>query len=281
MAATINSSPAPAAWVPRGLRSGTPHRKGLRVNALLLVAWLTALPVHAEGALAAGPAAVEAPADPVALAHQTYAVAKARWEERPDDAQAAWQLGRACFDCADVASSDQQRAAFAREGIAACRKAIKLDPKLGPAYYYLAMNLGQWAQTKGLGALKLVDEMVPAFQKAIELDPTFDFAGPHRSLGLLYRDAPGWPISVGSRAKARRHLEKAVALSPDYPDNRLSLIEAYLAWGDTKAARAQIEPTRKGLEAARRRFTGLRWQRSWADWNQRWQRVLRKLKQSE
>ena len=90
------------------------------------------------------------------------------------------------------------------------------------------MNQGQLARTKLLGAIHLVDEMEVSFKTALALDPTYDFAGPDRCLGLLYRDAPGWPTSIGSRMKARRHLQAAADLRPNHLENRLALLESAL-----------------------------------------------------
>src|SRR5947208_15493408 len=111
----------------------------------------------------------------------------------------------ACFDWADLVESNSHRAEIAEQGISAARQALKLEPKMGAAHYYLGLNLGQLARTKKIGALKLVGEMEREFLAAIDLDPKFDFAGAHRSLGLLYLDAPGWPASIGNRTKARLH----------------------------------------------------------------------------
>ncbi len=80
----------------------------------------------------------------------------------------------------------------------------------------------------------MVREMEREFKTADDLDEHFDYAGPERCLGLLYRDAPGWPISIGSRHKAREWLEQAVKLAPDYPENQLNLVESYWQWTDTK-----------------------------------------------
>ena len=99
------------------------------------------------------------------------------------------------------------------------------------------MNLGQLARTKGLGALKLVNQMEHEFTRARDLDEQLDWAGPDRNLGLLYRDAPAIG-SIGSRTKAREHLKRAVELAPQYPENRLNLIEAYLQLGRTATTRA-------------------------------------------
>jgi hypothetical protein len=67
------------------------------------------------------------------------------------------------------------------------------------------------------------------FSLARKLDEHFADAGPDHNLGLLYRDAPALG-SIGSRAKARQHLQRAVELAPQYPEKRLNLIEAYLKW---------------------------------------------------
>ncbi|MCX6930190.1 MAG: hypothetical protein NT154_44320 [Verrucomicrobia bacterium] len=58
----------------------------------------------------------------------------------------------------------------ADQGIAACRLAIMRETNSAPAHYYLGLNLGQLARTKGLGALKLVDQMEREFNRAHDLD---------------------------------------------------------------------------------------------------------------
>ena len=77
---------------------------------------------------------------------------------------------------------------------------IARESNSAPAHYYLGMNLGQLARTKGLAALRLVSQMEHEFTRARELDEQLDWAGPDRNLGLLYRDAPAIG-SVGSRAE--------------------------------------------------------------------------------
>ena len=217
--------------------------------------------------------AAEAPA---VRAERLYREARQRCQKEPQNTEAAWQFARACFDWAEFATNDSQRADLAERGIDACRHTIELDAKLGPAHYYLALNLGQLARTKALGALKLVNEMEVEFKRAIDLYGGFDFAGPHRSLGMLYRDAPGWPTSIGNRNKARFHLQKAVELSPDFPDNRISLLESQLKWGEKKAVLAAIPAVEAVLADARKKLTGDEWTASWLDWDERWQKLKKK-----
>lgn len=204
---------------------------------------------------------------------RSYTFSRELWQKNPADRDAGWQFARAAFDLAEV--DEANRPKIAEEGIDACRKSLQRHTNAGN-YYYLALNLGQLARTRKLGALKLVAEMEVALKQAIEVDPGFDFAGPHRSLGLLYRDAPGWPASIGSRSKAKQRLLKAIELVPDYPDNQISLIESYIQWGELKNARAAISNAESPLRQARLKLMGERWRESWRDWDQRWERIRRK-----
>jgi hypothetical protein len=98
-------------------------------------------------------------------------------------------------------------------------------------------------------------------------------------LGLLYFSAPGWPASVGNRSKARSHLQQAVELSRDYPDNWLSLFEAYLKWGEKSSVASQIPATEEILQHARTVLTGDKWELSWRDWDQRWAKIKAKAQE--
>ena len=215
-------------------------------------------------------------ADFAAIAARHYAEAQKRYLAGPTNSEAAWQFARACYDWADWATNRSQRAELAREGIAVSEKAVAVSPDSAATVYYLGMNQAQLAQTKGLGALKLVRQMEQVFLRVHDLDEHFDYAGADRNLGLLYRDAPSLG-SIGSRAKARQHLQRAVELAPDYPENRLNLLEAYLKWNDTDAARRELKGLEDGWSSARSRFRGDDWSSSWLDWQKRRERAQDRL----
>lgn len=204
----------------------------------------------------------------------TETVERAR--RQTNDAAIAWELGRACFDLAEFATNNAQRAPLAEQGITACRRAIALDSNSAPAHYYLALNCGQLARVKLFSALGLLDQMEAAFLRSIEIDPHFDYAGAHRALGILYRDAPGWPTSLGSKKKARGQLEKAVELHPEYPGNRLNHLDSLLQWGEKKTVQSQIPATDQMLKAARIKFTGEAWAFDWHDWDRLWKKISAK-----
>ena len=211
------------------------------------------------------------------LAARAYADAQALHRASPTNAEAARQFGRASYDWAEFATNDSQRADIAGQGIAACRQSVAREPASAPGHYYLAMNLGQLARTKSLGALKIVGELEREFKTAHDLDEQFNRAGPDRCLGLLYLGAPGWPASIGSRTKARRHLQRAVQLAPGYPENRLNLFEACLKWGDGPGARRELAALDTLWPAAQANFAGDVWAASWADWEARLKKARGKI----
>ena len=209
----------------------------------------------------------------LAHAQEVFVTAQKLYEAEPTNNVAAWQFARATFNRGEFSTNDTERAAIAVQGISACRKLIARDPKCAQAPYYLGLNLGQLARTRLLGALPLVSEMETSFKKARQLDEQFDYAGPDRFVGQLYHQAPGWPASVGSQSKARKHLERAVELAPDYPENRLNLAEAALKWRDKKLNQREMEALGKLWPSAMTNFTGADWAAFWADWQPRYDKL--------
>jgi hypothetical protein len=215
---------------------------------------------------------------PAVQAQKTFTEKQAACEKRPDNTPAAWQFARACCDWAEFATNRAQRAEIAEQGIATCRRLLAREPKSGPGHYYLGLNLGQLARTRSLGALRLVSQMEVEFTAAIGLDEQFDYAGADRSLGLLYRDAPAIG-SIGSRAKARQHLERALALAADFPENRLNLMESELKWNERIAARRELKALEEAMPSARKKLAGPAWTASWADWDARLLAARNKLEE--
>jgi hypothetical protein len=203
-------------------------------------------------------------------AQKTFAAAQ-QYYRTETNATTAWQFGRACFHVAELATNNAQRAAIARLGIAACRESITRESNSAPAHYYLATNLGELAQAEApsLTAYRLVHEVEREFKTAADLDVHFDNAGPARTLGELYFQAPGWPLSVGSNRKAREWFERAVALAPEYPGNQLDLAEAQLKWRQREELGATLKKIEAIWPSAQTNFTGESWEQYWLDWNGR------------
>ncbi|HMJ91714.1 MAG TPA: hypothetical protein VK530_17965 [Candidatus Acidoferrum sp.] len=212
---------------------------------------------------------VNAATDFPAAAEREYRSAMENWRKEPASATAAVAVARSAFLHAEFVTRDSSRADIAHRGIDAARAVIAQDPNHAAAHYWLAMDLGQLARTKSLGALPLVKEMAREFLHARDLDEHVDYAGPDRSLGLLYRDAPGWPTSIGDKGRARSHLLRAVKLHPEFPENQLCLVETYEQWGERDRFDQQLKTAELVINEARSKFTGDEWEFNWSDWNKR------------
>jgi tetratricopeptide (TPR) repeat protein len=214
---------------------------------------------------------------PLARLHRIFHEAQQRFLIETNNAEVAWEFSRACFDLAYAVPENSERAEFATNGIAAAQRAIAFSPNSAAAHYYLGMNIGQLADTKrNLSGLHMVKDIEREFLATHALDEHFDYAGADRNLGLLYEDAPSF-ISIGSRTKARRHLERALELAPEFPDNHLNLLEAYLKWDYRNEAAREWDDLQKMWPGAQKKFAGEEWTISWLDWNKRLGFVRKRL----
>jgi hypothetical protein len=112
------------------------------------------------------------------------------------------------------------------------------DPKLAACEYWLGVAVGLQAREVRITADDGLKTMVPALQRAIDLDPTYDEAGPDRIMALVLLRAPGWPVGPGDVEAGLAHAKQAVALRPDYPPNQFALAEALAANKNRDGARA-------------------------------------------
>jgi hypothetical protein len=204
-------------------------------------------------------------------AEKEFLRAQAHYLSATNSATNAWNFARTTFDFCAFATNETQRADIARLGIAACRELLAREPKSAPAHYYLAMNCGELADAEApsVASFHLVKEVEGEFKIVAELDEQFDFAGPARNLGELYLQAPSWPLSVGSKRKAKEFLERAAALAPEYPENLLNLAEAQLKWRLPGEAEKTLRQLDARWPAAQTNFTGAAWAQSWEDWRSR------------
>jgi tetratricopeptide (TPR) repeat protein len=243
------------------------NRNNLRKLACLLVALLF---------FASSSICMSAEPDPATVARRQYWTAQAWHAKQPTNSTLAWEFARACYDVAEYATNNGERSEIAQQGITTCVQLLARQPDSAPGHYYFGMNLGQLARTKGLAALKTAQEMKQEFAIARDLDEQFDYAGPDRNLGMFYRDAPAW-IGLGSRTRAIEHLKHATELAPEYPENRLALVEAYLKWNDRNGARREL----KGLEQiwtnAHATLAGQTWASSWPDWDNRFKNLKKTI----
>lgn len=66
----------------------------------------------------------------------------------------------------------------------------------------------------GLGALDMVEKSRQLLEKAEKINPDTLNGSVYTSLGSLYYQVPGWPLSFGDSDKAKEYLQKALAINP-------------------------------------------------------------------
>ncbi len=184
----------------------------------------------------------------------------------------------AAFDWAELATENDQRAGIAKPAIKACRQHLASSQEAA-ANYYLALNLGQLARTKWLGALKIVNEMEKRFHNARNLDATLDHGGPDRALSRLYLQAPSWPASIGNRKKAIKHAKAAIATAPHYPGNYLSYLEILLHQNARDEANKLSRSLPAIMKASREELKSDYWRFTWNQWEKTWKSLRDQLEE--
>lgn len=108
----------------------------------------------------------------------------------------------------------------------------------GSAGYAFARGAlaGRLAEERGMAAGHLVTEAERYARRSRELDESFRDGAATRMLGTLYVLAPPRFLEHGDSEEGLSILEDLVERSPDQPQNRLRLAEAYIALGDPEPA---------------------------------------------
>ena len=163
--------------------------------------------------------------------------------EHPDKDIIRGKLSHAYFYKGFFApEGSRERTMFFERGVEYGRQAITLNPRAVYGNFWYGSNLGMLGLCRGIMAsLKSVDPMRRAMEIVLQENERFFFAGPHRALGRLYHQAPGWPISIGHKTKALDHLERAVELAPQFFCNRIYLAEFLIDVGKKAEARQHLE----------------------------------------
>lgn len=116
--------------------------------------------------------------------------------------------------------------------------------------------LASYARERGgFGALGIAGDARDALEQAIALDPQGGNGSAYVTLGALYDNVPGRPISFGSSEKAQQMFQRAVEIRPEGIDVNYYYAEFLLDEGDTVAAREYAERAVNGTPRAQRELS--------------------------
>ena len=130
------------------------------------------------------------------------------------------------------------------------------NPKSTEAKIWEAIILATDANiTKSMSGLPKVERAKELLEESLKMNPRAMDGAAHMTLGSMYYQVPGWPVSFGSDKKAEEHLKKALEIDPDGMDTNY-WYGAFLLEQDrpedalTYLDRASKAPVRKGRETA-------------------------------
>ena len=154
--------------------------------------------------------------------------AAAIWQQQltanVSDFTAAWKLARASYWLGGHLETEETRLAAFETGMDAARKAVASQPSRPEGYFWLAANMGGYAELKGKRAgLKYRSQIRQNLEKVRAMDPAFKKGSADRALGRWYFKVPG--LFGGSNRKSEQHLRAALAYHPVSIVTRLFLAE--------------------------------------------------------
>lgn len=109
--------------------------------------------------------------------------------------------------------------------------------------------------TKSMSGLPKVKKAKELFEEALRIDPRALDGSAYTSLGSLYYQVPGWPVSFGDDDEAENNLKQALSLNPTGIDANYFYGDFLLQEGHYEEAKAYLEralqaPDRPGRELA-------------------------------
>ncbi len=124
--------------------------------------------------------------------------------------------------------------------MAAARTAIATAPDKPEGHFWLAANMGGYAENHGIrGGLKYRGTIREELEKVLAMDPAFLQGSADRALGRWYFKVPG--LFGGSKQKSEDHLRRALAYNPRSIVTRLFLAETLEAQDRVADAKSELQ----------------------------------------
>lgn len=152
---------------------------------------------------------------------------------------------------AEATGDSADRARYRKEGLSLAARALEENPEEPSALLWWTAHRG--AQASALNpvqAVQIANEVERTLLKLRKVAPGFDASAADRVLGLVYQVAPP-VVSIGSKAKAKKHLGAALKRHPDHPGNLLLSAKLLLDEGECETAKlfvAKVLASKESLE---------------------------------
>jgi tetratricopeptide (TPR) repeat protein len=176
----------------------------------------------------------------LADAQKAAAIWQARIDRDPKDFEAAWKRARAGYWIGAHQTDQSERDRAYDLAMAAARVAIAARPNAPEGHFWLAANMGGYAEDHGIrGGLKYRGDIRASLEKTLALDPAFLQGSADRALGRWYYKVPG--LFGGSKKKSEEHLRKALTYNPRSIISHIFLAETLEALDRKDEAIAELK----------------------------------------
>ena len=176
----------------------------------------------------------------LADAKKAASIWQARIDRDPKDFEAAWKRARAGYWIGGHEKEQSDRDGAYELAMTAARVAIAARPNAPEGHFWLAANMGGYAEDHGIrGGLKYRGDIRDSLEKTLALDPAFLQGSADRALGRWYYKVPG--LFGGSKRKSEEHLRKALTYNPRSIISHIFLAETLEALDRKDEAIAELK----------------------------------------
>ncbi len=160
-------------------------------------------------------------------------------QKAPNSWKLYWRLARVQFYLGNRSANEEEQKNLYTLCIQNAERSIELNSESVGGNYFNAVCSGKMGQLNGIwSSFSMISEFREQMQRTVQLDPKFEFGGPHRALGKLFHDLPFF--LGGDLKQSIEHLKLAVKLGPEYSDNYYYLAESLFDAEEYKSAESAL-----------------------------------------
>ncbi len=157
-----------------------------------------------------------------------------------EEFETVWRLARGYFWKAELAANEDQMEKYGKMGWEAGERAAKLKPQRIEGWFWGVASLGQYSTA--IGTFKaffkgLAGDYEKMVEKAIKIDPDYEYGGPTRAYGRYWFKVPSVKQDLKRSAKL---LEQSLKAAPNKLRTHFYLAETYLALDRKDEAKALL-----------------------------------------
>nr|MBC8284123.1 hypothetical protein [Nitrospinota bacterium] len=109
----------------------------------------------------------------------------------PNRTDLLWRLARNQFRIAKRTTDERQKLSLFENCLNTAKKGISIDKNSAENIYYMGLCLGNISLLKGiLSSLSHREVLKSSMERAVEINPNVENAGPHRFLGVYFNVLP-------------------------------------------------------------------------------------------